>query len=306
MTTTASAQTFELLTPCFCAGVSKTQPEMRIASIRGQLRWWARVLYDTGKAEYELFGGIRGTTHGYKDEGVASSFKLSLISLPNNPAAEDHCQVPHKQNQNGFWAAALSPGSRYTLEWMPQAHPAFRDKPDDVISGQTRLQRFEQVLKAWLLLGTIGRRETRASGSVWPSGYAPSVDAFQAATTGLNLPACVKVGVLNAASVSPSETAEELRSIADKTVHGLKRARIDNNGQVVEGIRGDPLGFVAGTQRKASALRFKVGHFVDGYRLIAIWDNRNGRGGCLADAKNKMQASYPGSQLEAWLSAAGF
>jgi hypothetical protein len=296
MTAAASAQTFELLTPCFCAGVSKNQPEMRIASIRGQLRWWVRVLYGTGKAEYELFGGIKGKAHAYADEGVASSFQFSLTSLPNNPAAEDFCLVPHKQNQNGFWAAALPPRSRYTLEWMPHAHPDFRDMPDELISGQTRLHRFEQVLKAWLLLGTIGRRATRAAGSVWPSGYAPGVDAFNAAVAGLHIPGSVKVAALNTATCNPTETAEELREIADKTVHGLRSGN----------IFGDPLGYVSGNQRKASPLRFKVGHFADGYRLIAIWDNRNNRGGSLADAKKEMLSSYPDSQLEAWLSAAGF
>jgi len=294
MTTKASAQTFELLTPCFCAGASKAEPEMRIASIRGQLRWWTRVLYGVGKAEYELFGGIHGTRIGYGDEAVASSFKLSLTPLPNNPALGESCLVPHKENMRGFWAQAISPQSRFTLAWIPQLHPDFRYKPIDKIGGETRISRLEQVLKAWMLLGTIGRRATRASGSVWPVGYLPTVEAFNTAITALNLPATVKVAVLNAAAVNPSQTPEELRAIADKTVHRLRKGN----------ILGDPLGFVSSRDRKASPLRFKVGRFEDGHRLIAIWDDRNGRGGNLADARAKMTASL-GSQLAAWLTAAG-
>ena len=301
MTTAASAQTFELLTPCFCAGVSKTRPEMRIASIRGQLRWWARVLFGAGKAEYELFGGIRGKAHGYDDEGVASSFKFNLRAQLNNPGSDRYMMVPHKTDRWGqpderFKFDALSPHSRYTLEWMPQAHPDFRDKPDGMLDGQTRRERFERVLKAWLLLGAIGRRATRAAGSVWPVGYQPSVADFNAAVVNLNLYASVKVGVLNAATMNPTEDAEALRDIADMTVHGLKRSSIE----------GDPLGFVSGTQRKASPLRFKVGHFNDGHRIIAIWDNRDSRGGSLSDAKAKLSEPGNGNQLATWLTAAGF
>ncbi|TAE90912.1 MAG: type III-B CRISPR module RAMP protein Cmr1 [Verrucomicrobia bacterium] len=34
----------EIITPCFCAGADQGIAEIRAASIRGQLRWWFRVL----------------------------------------------------------------------------------------------------------------------------------------------------------------------------------------------------------------------------------------------------------------------
>ncbi len=293
MTQELSGQSFALLTPCFCAGVHKTRPEMRLPSIRGQLRWWTRVIHGPGEPEYRLFGGIHGIHHRYEREGVASSFKLALEELQGNPAPRDYCLVPHKQDRAGFWAQALPPGSEYTLTWAAQPHPDFHGKPEVPGSPAAR-QRFENVLKAWLLLGTLGRRATRASGSVWPVDFAPTTQDFKTAVASLGLPPDIRVEVLNSTE-KPQEDAETLRAFADLTVHGLRR----------HGITGDPLGYVAGPERKASPLRFKVGRFDGGFRLIAVWDNRNGRGGSLAAAKVAMQANG-GRQLAAWLDAAGF
>ena len=295
-------QTFHLLTPCFCAGISKSRPEMRLASIRGQLRWWARVLHGTGTPEYKLFGGIHGTAHGYAEEAVASSFKFGLSTLLGNPAPALASLVPHYEGTNranGFRAMALAPRSCYTLAWAAQPHPDFRDKAGNMINGHPRCHYLEQALKAWLLLGTIGRRGTRAAGSVWPVGYAPTVESFQKTVMSLAIPAAVKVAVLTAVDNDP----EILRAIADLTVHGLKRdgahLRPDESS-----IAGDPLGYVDRSDRKASPLRFKVGHFADGYRLIAVWDNRGGRGNNLTGAIAALNAPGNGHRLGALLAAA--
>jgi len=262
---------------------------MRIPSLRGQLRWWARVLYGTGAAEYGLFGGIHGKNHGYLEESVASSFKLALNPFSNNPPHGSHCLVPHKQHQNGLWAPAITPGSRFTLEWTAQMHPDFRAKADDTIHNSTRQDRLERAIKAWLLLGTLGRRATRAAGSVWPCEYLPTVEGFRSSVVALGMPTDVKVAVLNADEAVPNQSAEELRSVADMTVHGLATGTIS----------GDPLGFANAQARKASAWRFKVGHFADGYRLIAVWDNRNGRGGTLIDVCDAIRVAN--HKLADWL-----
>lgn len=300
------AQTFELLTPCFCAGISKLRPELRIPSIRGQLRWWARVLYGKGSPEYAFFGGIHGKRHvrpGSKDrfdeEGVASSFKFGLITTAGNAKHAEACLVPHKCQQNGFWAMALPIGNSYTLEWTPQPHPEFRDQATHLIDGQTRQHRLDQIVRAWLLLGGLGRRITRAAGSVWPLGYAPTTDEFQAAVTALALDSHVKVAVLK----DTRTDAEALRAIADKTIH---RPFIDGRPGTTRGmITGDPLGYVDRGDRKASPLRLKVGRFADGFRLIAIWDHRDRRGGSMTECIAALRADL-GRELGDLLHAVGF
>lgn len=276
---------------------------MRVSSIRGQLRWWSRLLLGPGAPEYQLFGGIAGDHYGYDEKAVASRFRFAIQVLPGNPESSDEYLVPHKRPQPGFLSKSLPEGSRYTLIWSHQAHPEFVGKPDDQVAGQTRVEQLERVIKTWLLLGTIGRRATRAMGSVWPLGFQPTVDQFNAIIFSLDLPAEVWVSVLNVAEPSPSQT--DLTLIAGKTVHGLKFYRIFNDG-TYQGVHGNPFGFVDGKDRKASALRFKVGHFIDGYRLIAIWDNRNSRGGNKSAALDALRIHGNGEQLAGWLDAAGF
>lgn len=300
------SQTFELLTPCFCAGISKSHPEMRLSSIRGQLRWWHRVLHGAGNPEYELFGGIKGKRFGYDDEAVASSFKFSLADNTNLHPMKSML-VPHKRGRNSqpdtrFEFPSLPPTSRYTLTWSAQPHPDFAAKADDMLGAESRSQQLERLLKTWLLLGTLGRRATRAMGSVWPVDFAPTVEEFESLISSLQIPSTVKIAVLNANDPNPRHTTDELTKIAGETVHGLKRHKTDRTTrQTTQGIDGDPLGYVDGPNRKASPLRFKVGKFSDGLRLIAIWDNRNNRGGNLSDAKD--QICRP---LSDWLDAAGF
>ncbi|MBN2452283.1 MAG: type III-B CRISPR module RAMP protein Cmr1 [Lentisphaeria bacterium] len=61
---------FELITPCFCAGADPTRAEIRVPSIRGQLRWWFRALGGFGsmrgiavrEQECMVFGSTAGET----------------------------------------------------------------------------------------------------------------------------------------------------------------------------------------------------------------------------------------------------
>src|ERR1043166_7335138 len=48
----------QLLTPCFCRGAYRDQPEIRAPSIRGMVRWWFRALGGTPDQEKALFGGV--------------------------------------------------------------------------------------------------------------------------------------------------------------------------------------------------------------------------------------------------------
>lgn len=75
-------QTLTFLTPCFCGGAdNKAGPaELRVPSLRGQLRYWTRVLFHVpgkpdvaAKKEHELFGGIRAKDLGFKHPSAGSA-----------------------------------------------------------------------------------------------------------------------------------------------------------------------------------------------------------------------------------------
>jgi hypothetical protein len=272
----------EFLTPCFCAGVDRTKPEVRAASIRGQLRFWTRLLYVGADAEYILFGGIKGKLHGYADEAVASGivFRVQLLKSPR-PRSFDLC--PHDPNKGS--RPALPPGTRFELRWFERLRHS-----DD------RIAKLNNVLVAWELLGGVGARTTRAAGSVWPVDYSPAVADFMQKCKALSIPASVRVQVLEQIESDP----ETLRIIATDTVKGPGK----NTGAIKGVFLGNPLGFASGQERKSSPLKLKVGRFADGHRLIAIADNRNGRGGDLPAAVRALkQRNKPVADL---LIRAGF
>lgn len=262
------SQTFELLTPCFCAGFSKSQPELRVPSIRGQLRWWMRALQGE-RSEYAHFGGIKGKALEYPDDAIASLWKLTLSGSGRNAESEKKTLVPHKKDRQGrpdrrFEVDAIPAGNIYTLTWQHQPHPEFT-RP----TSEDQVLEFTRLLKVWMLLGTVGRRATRAMGSVWPISFMPTIDEFSETVAVLSLPATIRWKVLD-----QSGSSDALTKIAGETVHGLQKDQFEGN----------PLGFVKGSQRKSSPLRFKVGRFSDGLRLIALWDSRPDRCGNLAAA----------------------
>lgn len=261
------ATRIQLLTPCFCAGVDAKAPELRAASVRGQLRFWTRVLNGTGNPEYSLFGGIKGKAHGYPDEAVASAIILRVKTLgPPRPGEQPLC--PHDAQKGR--RAALPAGTLFELRWFERFAPS-----------SDRAKRFEAVLLTWQLLGGVGARVTRAAGSVWPSEYAPTLADFTVRIGTLALPSTVRVGALAEVASNP----EFLRTIATDTVKGPGR----NTGAIQGLLPGDPLGFASGQERKVSPLKLKVGRFADGYRLIAVADNRNQRGGDLSAAIRAMK-----------------
>ncbi|MBM3396618.1 MAG: hypothetical protein FJY37_18715 [Betaproteobacteria bacterium] len=276
------ASRIELLTPCFCAGVDPKAPELRAASVRGQLRFWTRVLNGAGKPEYSLFGGIKGKAHGYPDEAVASAIILRVKTLgKSKPAEQPLC--PHDPQKGR--RAALPAGTLFELRWF-ERFTSFAD----------RVKRFEEVLLTWQLLGGLGARVTRAAGSVWPAEYAPTLAEFSTRLGGLSIPSTVRVGVLAKVASKP----EVLREIATNTVKGAGR----NTGAIKGLLPGDPLGFASGQERKVSPLKLKVGRFADGFRLIAVADNRHQRGGDLPAAIRAMkQRNKPLADL---LMQAGF
>lgn len=79
---TRQTYTLELITPCFCAGADPAQAEIRAPSIRGQLRWWFRVLggfkslatMPVPDQEAMIFGQTAG------DDGCAGKLMVRISS----------------------------------------------------------------------------------------------------------------------------------------------------------------------------------------------------------------------------------
>lgn len=155
---TLFSEELEIITPCFCAGANQAKAEIRAPSIRGELRWWFRALGGTQKEEQEIFGGIAG------ESGKSST----LVVRVSETQPADPVKLPdHVNNQPD--------DPFYLLHYAKASGEGIRYQPDGYFSPGTRfrltllarrpVEGLEHAQEAFLRLGAIGLRSTRACGA---------------------------------------------------------------------------------------------------------------------------------------------
>ncbi len=159
----------EIITPCFCAGADQANAEIRAASIRGQLRWWLRLIDHNPAHEAEIFGSAAG------DEDCASA-ALAVRVADFRPAPP--WKVPEiNQNtpENYVWHFASVSGTTQRGAKGPRWNTQGAIAPTSTFSLQLVWRRrlsselkmkFDLALKSFLALGTLGLRGTRGLGAL--------------------------------------------------------------------------------------------------------------------------------------------
>ncbi|MGI6087292.1 MAG: type III-B CRISPR module RAMP protein Cmr1 [Kiritimatiellia bacterium] len=169
----------EIVTPCFCAGAKQLQAEIRVPSIRGQLRWWFRALGGTREEEQAIFGGVHG-------KAASSAVVLRVENPPTSTVAMNLNTLPIKDDYL-YWP--LRPGKHSDQKrgvLLPdttfQFSLAWRRLNDD----EKLKNILDVVVQLWILLGAIGTRSRRAAGSLWPVENAPqNIEELKAKIIGL-------------------------------------------------------------------------------------------------------------------------
>jgi CRISPR-associated protein Cmr1 len=142
---------YEVISPLFLNGAkSKGPPELRAASVRGQLRYWLRAAAGATTSsrdavwerEERIFGSTRmGSTLSVR---LYSRQSIRLVDAP---------MLPHRQDERQqSWAKAIASGSTAHLDLVTRPGTSI---PDD---GCLALQ-------LWMLLGGLGKRSRRMFGA---------------------------------------------------------------------------------------------------------------------------------------------
>jgi hypothetical protein len=170
----------EFITPAFCAGADQSKAEIRVPSIRGQLRWWFRVLGGTPEQERRVFGGVHG-------DPVRSAIMLRVADvqprsdkrdLPKwtNPRESPLAYLAYfatvsgeSKGQRYEEGAFFSPGTSFRLHIRRRA---------PMLAADEAL--FDQSLVAWTRLGVLGMRGTRAFGALRNRDESLATDEFLA------------------------------------------------------------------------------------------------------------------------------
>lgn len=249
-----SSYRLSFITPLFSKGSYDDIPEVRPPSIRGQLHWWFRALGGSHRAEKSIFGSVHG--------GAAAS---KVVVRVNNLGGEkgEVATLPHKRGGLASPKFAYKPGTTCDL------HITFRLGGLDSHLGEA----FERTVEAWLLLGTLGLRGTRAAGS-----FAWNPLSMGAATPPQNI-AEYRARCAMVLQAAPLEchlidqafnSAEEARRIVSDTIGG----REDKQGASELASIRYPLGRVFG-ERKTSPLRFRIVRLGTQFHIVAVWDGRS-------------------------------
>jgi hypothetical protein len=139
---------------------SGSKPEMRVASIRGHVRWWHR------------FAGLQPPFHAVwgQTEPTASASRVALSVVPR--LEFDH--KPTRMLPHAGLDCTTSPPSWAKAESHRRgiaASEKFTIRVTRLVGcGEREWKAAVNAVKIWLLLGGIGVRSSRAAGSVWPNG----------------------------------------------------------------------------------------------------------------------------------------
>ncbi len=187
---------FKLLTPAMVGGAEGKagSAEMRIASIRGQIRQWHRKAAFMPECD-QVWG---------RTEGVIIASRVSLTLAPHQTLAHRNESIlPHKQSAK---RDAIDSDQSFNLI----VRRLVGCPPDHWETAQ-------KATKLWLLLGCLGLRSNRAAGSVWPIGdWVPNDEtSLKVELTRLGYTHPVRI-----VSTARESTAADLRKVASDTVNG--------------------------------------------------------------------------------------
>lgn len=183
---TTQSVTLELITPCFCAGADPSKAEIRAPSIRGQLRWWFRVLggfkslpTDLRSQESMIFGSISG------DSGRAGLLTTRVGNEKLQKSVKDSSQLGHpafsgpayltfpvQSRNNQYNGRGVIDGGSFDLLTIWRGNPTLNEP-------------LKALISVFGHLGSLGFRGRRAMGALAfkeapPMSLANALEAFNA------------------------------------------------------------------------------------------------------------------------------
>lgn len=176
----------KFVTPAYLGGANPRsgEPELRIPSIRGLLRYWLRAAAGAANPDVQHVRTCETDTFGSVSRGSPLSIWLSNAFIPASPAtrvsvsnfvsamnfvgeppSDEQHYLFWSMKQKATWRKAFPAGTEFDL------HLALRARTQDADTGKDADIAFQRALGAlWLLvhLGGVGSRSRRGAGSLSP------------------------------------------------------------------------------------------------------------------------------------------
>lgn len=242
----------EIITPCFCAGADQAKAEIRAASIRGQLRWWFRVLGGSRHDEMAVFGTVAGD-----DDGRSSAVTMRIANFESGPVWPPP-QIDQNKPENYIWHFASVSGTTGRGKTGPRWCPAGVIPPQSTFELDLLWRRsvsapqralFDIALNAFLAFGTLGLRGTRGLGAF---------SCKEASQWQAQIPSLTKAGFVIAPRQSPETFSTWQAALKDWSSWLRYSLRKEHKA-----VRFSALGGIS--PRQASAIHFRPIKLPDGW-----------------------------------------
>ena len=268
----------KFITPLFNRGAYEDRPEIRAASIRGQLHWWFRALNGHASAERAVFGSVHQNFGG--SQLPASASKV-VVRVRHEPLTGEWIPtLPHKPSgrstQDGPNAPRIASPAGVGCDLF------ILSRLGGIAQDQHR-RLFDRTVETWLLLGSLGQRGTRGAGSFqWQplEGTAlhppATFEAYETRCQQLLQGAPLRFALLE----NVYTESENARCDISDTLGGPNQSGDWSDLSALNW----PLGDVASKkqreqdptrkERKTSPLRFRIVGIGDEFRIAVLWDAR--------------------------------
>lgn len=150
------------VTPAFLSGADQAKAEFRAPSVRGMVRWWTRALGYSSGEEILWFGSAE------KEKGFQKS-ELVIRDTTDHPLS-----VISPASRKGLFPSYFLWPCEQRRKGMPPLYSRMCLAENSRVSFSLRMRRKEcagfpeEILKSFLLLGSLGSRSRRCYGSLWP------------------------------------------------------------------------------------------------------------------------------------------
>lgn len=246
------------ITPAFLTGGNQNQAELRPASVRGELRWWFRVLGGSREAEASVFGAVQPEARASKVvvriANVKPKHAMYQKGGPNTAMGYLDFFATVSGNKDGIHRtegnAYFSEGTSFTIEVLERR--PLTDSERALLSLS---------LDCLVRLGALGLRSTRTFGAMAEEPLQTEA-AFVEWTKTLD----PKVLLVRKTSSSRYGSAQEAqRALGNFLKTFRKEERISGKSDE------SALGYSIGQDRQASALHLRPVQVKEGFLPVIVY-----------------------------------
>jgi CRISPR type III-B/RAMP module RAMP protein Cmr1 len=142
----------EVISPMFLNGADPRQPEMRAASVRGQLRYWLRAIVGAQTDDLSQVWERESAVFGSTKQGSAVTVRVFPQDVPPKQVVFTSMLPHNPEKRDRSRQDAIKPEHKVSLELVTRPGMPI---PEDAV----------HALKVWALLGGLGKRSRRMFGA---------------------------------------------------------------------------------------------------------------------------------------------